>query len=77
MRVSAISALSYPTTYYVYPIKAKNTDNNSDTTFNSLSSYQKKNEPDNKDLNKIYQTINEWKDFCHSQIAKGKLDIIA
>ena len=76
MRVSAISALSYPTTYYVYPIKAKISDNNSDTTFNALSSYQKKNESD-KDLNKIYQSINEWKDFCHSQIAKGKLDIIA
>ena len=30
-----------------------------------------------KDLNKIYQSLNEWKDFCHSQIAKGKLDIIA
>jgi len=76
MRVSAVSAISYPSTYYVYPIKAKSSDNSSDTTFNALTSYQKKNEPE-KDLNKVYQSINEWKAFCHSQIAKGKLDVIA
>ena len=34
------------------------------------------NEPE-KDLNKVYQAINEWKTFCHAQIAKGKLDVIA
>lgn len=76
MRVSAISANCFPATYYVYPVKAKCEDNKSDTTFNALTSYQKKNETE-KDLNKLYNSINEWKNFCQTQISKGKLDVIA
>ena len=29
------------------------------------------------DDKEVYKSINEWKAFCHKQIAGGKLDIIA
>ena len=30
-----------------------------------------------EDRVELYESINEWKSFCHSQICKGKLDVIA
>lgn len=47
---------------------------NTDTTFNSLTPNSKKTE---SDLLAIYDAINRWKLFCHSQIEAGKFDIIA
>ena len=46
-----------------------------DTTFNSLSPYKKTNS--NSDMTKVFDSINEWKGFCHKQIVGGKLDVIA
>ena len=31
----------------------------------------------NKDDNNVFDSINQWKAFCHKQILGGKLDIIA
>lgn len=31
----------------------------------------------NKDENNVFDSINQWKAFCHRQILGGKLDVIA
>lgn len=46
-----------------------------ETAFNSLTSNGKKNSSIEK-LG-LYESINEWKEFCHKQILNGKLDVIA
>ena len=51
-----------------------NRENSADTTFNSLSP---NNKTSDNDLLAIYDAINRWKLFCHSQIEAGKFDIIA
>jgi len=76
MLVSAIS-VNRCSNVWNYNLK-KNTDNDNicDTTFNSLTPYSKKNGLDKNRAN-VYESINEWKNFCHAQISKGKLDVIA
>jgi len=46
-----------------------------DTTFNSLAPYRKAGS--SSDMTRIFNSINEWKGFCHKQIQNGKLDVIA
>lgn len=46
-----------------------------DTSFNSLTP-NKKSVPAEK-LPQVYDNINEWKNFCHSQILGKKLNTIA
>ncbi len=80
MLVSAISANRNETagignSSYV-SVNARGGDNAGDTAFNSLTSYAKRTPLDNK-LPQLYDSINEWKFFCHKQIEKGNLDIIA
>ena len=71
MLVSAIS--SNP----VQIVRANNSETTTkgneanDTAFNSLNSYIKRFE-----TAKMYDSINEWKDFCHKQILNGNLDVI-
>lgn len=72
MLVSAISSNSCQTVSNATN-KAKNTDCHTDTAFNSLNSRKLVNEKQNN----LFDSINEWKNFCHSQIEKGKFDIIA
>lgn len=72
MLVSAISSNSCQTVFNTSN-KTTNTDCYVDTAFNSLTSKKAISEKQNK----IFDSINEWKYFCHSQIEKGKLDIIA
>lgn len=77
MLVSAISNSRFFTANNA-PIEKGNksiSDNIADTTFNSLTSPNKSN--NDKDLAEIYEAINRWKLFCHSQIEAGNLDIIA
>lgn len=48
-----------------------------DTSFNSLTPYiSKKDEPEEK-LPYVFDSINQWKNFCHKRILGGKLNIIA
>lgn len=70
MLVSAISANRTMTALNAgyNHINSRGGDNSGETTSNV-------NAP--KDLSKVYSSINEWKRFCHSQIANGKLDVIA
>lgn len=74
MQVSAVSANSSKT---VFNTKANNRagDEGTGISFNNLEASSKNNKLENKD--KLFDTINEWKYFCHSQIEKGKFDVIA
>lgn len=46
-----------------------------DTTFNSLAPYKKINST--SEMSKVFDSINEWKGFCHKQIVGEKLNVIA
>lgn len=74
MLVSAISVDSKIYTNYK-SLPNPSTDQSSDTTSNSLTSF-KKAEPQEK-LSQIFNDINEWKEFCHKQVLGNKLDVIA
>ena len=54
--------------------KEKPVDNANDMAFNSTPNKIKKTS-----IEKLsrYNSINEWKDFCHKQILAGNLDVIA
>lgn len=71
MLVSAVSASSFQT---VFNTGIKGLKEQSDAASKGLS-----DTPDNtqKDSPSIFDSINEWKYFCHEQILQGKLDIIA
>ena len=73
MQVSAVSANSSKT---VFNTKANNRagDENTGISFSNLDSFSKNNKIN--DRNKLFDSINEWKYFCHSQIEKGNLDVI-
>lgn len=69
-----VSAISYNSCQTVFNTgaKAKSGDCFVDTVFNSLNSRKSVSDKQNK----LFDSINEWKNFCHSQIEQGKLDII-
>ena len=78
MLVSAIS-LKQNNSYIFSNNKSyycNNKDGASDTVFNSLTPVVNKKEVPQETLSKVYENINEWKNFCHSQIIGKKLDTI-
>lgn len=75
MLVSAVSTNRHSSHNSTRMVNDGEKNNNTEMAFNSLTLFSKKNN-NTKDLSKIYESINEWKLFCHKQIAKGKLDII-
>lgn len=79
MLVSAISAnrnqnVGLISSSYSF-VNSRGSDNG-DSTFNSLTSYAKRSALDSK-IPQLYDSINEWKYFCHKQIVNGNLDVIA
>lgn len=48
-----------------------------DTSFNSLTPYINKKTVSSEKLPQVYNNINAWQSFCHSQILGGKLNVIA
>ncbi len=73
MQVSAVSANSSRT---VFNTKANRTgDDNTGIAFSNLEASSQNSKVENRD--KLFNSINEWKNFCHRQIEKGYLDIIA
>ena len=72
MQVSAIS-MNYYRAYYNQKINSRGNDNIESSKPNTSTPVQKSN--DNKE--KLFESINEWKNFCHKQIEQGRLDIIA
>lgn len=78
MLVSAISATH---TQAIRPvnygfINSRGGDNGADTAVNNFVTANRKANASNEDA-EVYSSINEWKAFCHKQIAGGKLNIIA
>lgn len=73
MLVSAVSANSFQT--IKKKVNSKGVDNYTEIFNNSLNPIAKTLVRNDKA--ELFDSINEWKYFCHAQIAKGKLDIIA
>lgn len=77
MQVSAISMHVNNNGYYSgIPSYYNRCDAIGDTSFNSLASSFVQNRYTSSD-EKLYNDINNWKMFCHSQIVGKKLDVIA
>ena len=49
----------------------------SDTSFNSLTSYAGRKSVSAEKLPRLFDNINEWKNFCQNQIVGEKLNVIA
>ena len=79
MLVSAVNANLFQSKKIASEKKEKNkhssAEKSSETAFNSLPA--KTNKINASEELRLYNSINEWKDFCHMQIMNGKLDIIA
>ena len=74
MLVSAISTNRVNSLPY-YGLRANEPAD--ETTFSSLTpSLKEEPIPETKQL-RIYESINEWKNFCHKQILGEKLNILA
>ena len=71
MQVSAIT-MNYYQAYYNQKINSRGNDNTEFLNLNLTSQVQKNNNQE-----KLFESINEWKEFCHHQIEQGKLDIFA
>ena len=79
MRVSSIALKTNPA-YTMSNCKPLCQDGKSgtfgDTSFNSLNSLTKKT-PASENLPQIFDSINQWKKFCHKKILGEKLNVIA
>ncbi len=79
MLVSAVNANLFQSKKIVESTNTKNnpvsTEENADTVFNSLPNSSKK--ATGVEKKRLYDSINEWKFFCHKQILNGKFDVIA
>ena len=79
MQVSAISLISNNGYNMTDNISYRNNRLNGrieDTSFNSLTPSTSKPAPADK-LPIVFDSINQWKNFCHHRILGGKLNIIA
>ena len=76
MLVSAVSANYFQSKKIADKTINKNEKpvENNDMAFNSTPNKIKKTSIEKLSL---YNSINEWKDFCHKQILAGNLDVIA
>lgn len=75
MLVSAVSASSFQTVFNTRIKKEENSKDLKDTNIN-VSDKASDNKAGANKIN-IFDSINEWKYFCHEQILQGKMDIIA
>ena len=79
MRVSSVALKTNPayTMSNSKPLRQNGTaDTFGDTSFNSLNSLTKKT-PTSENLPQIFDSINQWKKFCHKKILGEKLNVIA
>ena len=75
MLVSAISENFYQVPNINKTAPVRKNDNSLETMFNSLPTPNKKNTSIEKLC--LFESINEWKNFCHQKILGGNLDVIA
>lgn len=79
MQVSAINAQGN-NGYYMTNNQAVYSRYNepiTDTSFNSLTPYSTKKTASADKLPYVFDSVNQWKNFCHQRILGGKLNIIA
>jgi len=48
-----------------------------DTSFNSLTPYVSRKSAPTEKLPMVFDSVNQWKNFCHQRILGEKLNIIA
>ncbi len=48
-----------------------------DTSFNSLTPYVSRKSASTEKLPMVFDSVNQWKNFCHQRILGEKLNIIA
>lgn len=78
MLVSAISMYNnqgYNVSSNVPSYNSRSNETIGDTAFNSLTPNKKSVSAEK--LPQVYDNINEWKNFCHSQILGKKLNTVA
>ena len=79
MQVSAINSESnngYKLSgTFIYPNRLK--EPIADTSFNSLTPYISKKTSSADKLPMVFDSVNQWKNFCHQRILGSKLDVIA
>ena len=79
MQVSAINAqgnYGYNMTNNLNIYNSRYNEQIGETSFNSLTPATKKTVSDEK-LPYVFDSVNQWKNFCHQRILGGKLNIIA
>lgn len=79
MQVSAISVnhnsaykMSNNKPYY----KNRANDFIAETAFNSLTPYSVKKSVPSENMPQVFDSINQWKNFCHKQILGEKLNVV-
>ena len=72
MQVSAISSANNHTVFNTR-VNSRGGDNYMETAL----SYLNLKSDTKSQQSELFESINEWKNFCHKQIENGKLDIIA
>ena len=80
MQVSAISAQEnngYNMTNNIAVYNTRFNEQMRDTSFNSLTPYSSKKTVSEEKLPYVFDSVNQWKNFCHQRILGGKLNIIA
>ena len=80
MQVSAINSqydIGYNMTNSIASYSNRYNEQIGDTSFNSLSRYSSKKNPSEEKLPYVFDSVNQWKNFCHQRILGGKLNIIA
>ncbi len=80
MQVSAINAQcenGYNMTNKLVNYNHRFNDYSRDTSFNSLTPYTTKKTASEDKLPYVFDSVNQWKNFCHQRILGGKLNIIA
>ena len=79
MQVSAINSQIdngyYMSNNYMYSSRLK--EPAGDTSFNSLTPYSAKKSSSAERMPIVFDSVNQWKNFCHRRIVGGKLDVIA
>jgi hypothetical protein len=79
MQVSAINANDngYNMTNNIAAYNNRYNETVRDTSFNSLTPYSSRKTSSEEKLPYVFDSVNQWKNFCHRRILGGKLNIIA
>ncbi len=80
MQVSAINAQDnngYNMSNNIAIYNTRYKESIADTSFNSLTPYSAKKTDTEEKLPYVFDSVNQWKNFCHRRILGGKLNIIA